>query len=348
MKNVKKWLAERFPIDYERFVEINEKIFIKEPIPKHNKSWFYATGAAPLILIAFQILTGIFLMFYYIPSTEMAYESVRHITEEVRFGFWIRGLHKWGSNLLIIVLLLHMTRVFFTRAYRKPREFNWIIGLLLLGLVFSLCITGYSLIQNQLSYWATTIGTNSVGAVPLIGKPLLHFLRGGEDVTANTLTRFFTFHVTLLPPLLIFLIFLHIFILRLHGMAELEGREGEGYYSFYPEHFYKIIILTLFFLAVLSTLSVILPPGIGEPADPTTTPAVIKPEWYFFFVYVTLKILPMKIGMSALMLGGVLAAFWPFIDDYLKSKSPKIKVHYFIGALAIIAFLAVTVWEMFA
>ncbi len=343
---IKDWILERFPIDYKKVVEITEKVFIKEPIPLHYKKWFFATGGAPLVLILFQIITGIFLMFYYVPSTEMAYESVRHITQEVRFGFWIRGIHKWGSNLLVIALLLHMTRVFFTRAYRKPRELNWIIGLMLLGLSLGLSLTGYSLIQNQVSYWATTIGTNSMGAVPLIGDSLLTFLRGGEDVTANTLTRFFTLHVTLLPPLLILLIFIHIFILHLHGIAELEGREGEGYYAFYPEHFFKVVIMTFLILAVLSTLSVILPPGIGEPADPTVTPAVIKPEWYFFLIYIALKIMPMNVGMSVIMMVGVLLVFWPFIDEFFVRKMPKVKLHFIVGIVALLTFLGVTIWEI--
>ena len=343
---IKDWILERFPIDYKKVVEITEKVFIKEPIPLHYKKWFFATGGAPLVLILFQIITGIFLMFYYVPSTEMAYESVRHITQEVRFGFWIRGIHKWGSNLLVIALLLHMTRVFFTRAYRKPRELNWIIGLMLLGLSLGLSLTGYSLIQNQVSYWATTIGTNSMGAVPLIGDSLLTFLRGGEDVTANTLTRFFTLHVTLLPPLLILLIFVHILILHLHGIAELEGREGEGYYAFYPEHFFKVVIMTFLILAVLSTLSVILPPGIGEPADPTVTPAVIKPEWYFFLIYIALKVMPMNVGMSVIMMVGVLLVFWPFIDEFFVRKMPKLKLHYIVGIVALLTFLGVTIWEI--
>jgi quinol-cytochrome oxidoreductase complex cytochrome b subunit len=344
----KNWLLERFPIDYQRFIEINEKVFIKEPIPLHYKKWFFATGAAPLILIMFQIVTGILLMFYYVPSSEMAYDSVRHITEEARFGFWIRGIHRWGSNLLVITLLLHMTRVFFTRAYRCPRELNWILGVVLLGLSLSLSLTGYSLIQNQVSYWATTIGTNSLGAVPLVGKTLLTFFRGGEDVTANTLTRFFTFHVTLLPPLLVLFMFIHIFILRLHGMAELEGREAEGFYSFYPQHFFKVVILTLFFAATLSALAVILPPGLGERADPSVTPAVIKPEWYFYFVYIALKLMPIHIGMSVLIVLGLIFVFWPFVDEYLRNRMPKVRFNYIVGTIAILAFLLVTVWEILA
>jgi quinol-cytochrome oxidoreductase complex cytochrome b subunit len=343
---IKDWLVERFPIDYERFIQINEKVFIKEPIPLHYKKWFFATGAAPLILIMFQFVTGILLMFYYIPSSEMAYESVRYITEDVRFGFWIRGIHRWGSNLLVIALLLHVTRVFFTRAYRRPRELNWIIGAVLLGLTLSLSLTGYSLIQNQVSYWATTVGTNSLGAVPLIGKSLLLFFRGGEEVTANTLTRFFTFHVTLLPPLLLLFMFLHIFILRLHGMAELEGREGEGFYSFYPQHFFKVVILTVLFIAALSALAVILPPGLGERADPSVTPAVIRPEWYFLFVYTALKVMPMSVGMSVLLILGLFLVFWPFIDELLQRLAPRVKFNFIVGTVAILSFLLVTAWEL--
>ncbi|UCE18676.1 MAG: cytochrome bc complex cytochrome b subunit [Gemmatimonadota bacterium] len=343
---IKEWIVERFPIDYGRFVEISEKVFAKEPIPLHYKKWWFATGAAPLLLIMFQIVTGILLMFYYIPSPEMAYESVRYITEEVRFGFWIRGLHRWGSNLLIMALILHIIRVFFTRAYRRPRELNWMIGVGLLGICLGLSLTGYSLIQNQVSYWATTVGTNSVKSVPIIGNALLQFFRGGEEVSANTLTRFFTFHVTLLPPLLLFLMFVHIFILRLHGMAELEGREGEGFYAFYPEHFFKVVILTLFFVAVLSTLSVMSPPGMGEPADPAVTPAHIKPEWYFIFVYFALKVMPMQVGMSVLMILGLFFVFWPFIDEFIGKRVPNLKIHYVVGAAAILIFLLVIAKEI--
>ena len=234
------WLKERFPIDYQKFIEINEKIFLKEPIPLHMKNWWYCSGAMPLILLGIQILTGILLTFYFVPSPEMAYESVRHITQDVRMGFWIRGLHRWGSNLMVIALLLHITRVFFTGSYRRPRELNWVVGVMIFLLTLTFSFTGYSLINNQLAYWATTVGTNMFKEVPVIGGLLLDFLRGGEDVTANTLTRFFMIHVGLLPALLILMIAIHIIILRVHGVSEPEGYP-KGYYAFYPHHFYKII-----------------------------------------------------------------------------------------------------------
>ena len=343
--SVKNWLKERFPIDYNKFIEINENIFIKEPIPNHMKKWFYCTGATPLILLSLQIVTGILLTFYFVPSPEMAYESVRHITEDVRLGFWIRGLHRWGSSMMIITLLLHMTRVFFTRAYQKPRELNWIIGVVLFLLTLAFSFTGYSLTYNQLSYWATTVGTNMFKQVPFIGHWALVFLRGGEEVTANTLTRFFTIHVGLLPPLILLFVAVHIIILRIHGVSEPEGFE-KGHYAFYPHHFYKIIIVTLFLLAFLSTLTVILPPGLGIPANPTVTPFHIKPEWYFFPTYRFLKLVPLSVGIYATAAFLVVMTFWPFIEPLLaKTNESRRRWAFSVGGLTLLITVALTIWE---
>ena len=346
--SVKNWLKERFPIDYEKFIEINENIFIKEPIPNHMKKWFYCTGATPLIVFGLQVVTGILLTFYFIPSPEMAFESVRHITEDVRLGFWIRGIHRWGSNMMVITLLLHMTRVFFTRSYQKPREINWIIGSILFFLALTFSFTGYSLTYNQLSYWATTVGTNMFKQVPLIGNWLLIFLRGGEEVSANTLTRFFTIHVGLLPPLILVFIAMHIIILRIHGVSEPEGYE-KGHYAFYPHHFYKIILVTLFLLAVMSTLTIIYPPGLGTPANPAITPTHIKPEWYFFPTYRFLKLVPLNIGIvvSGLFVVGMI--FWPFIEPVLsKNEKKRTIIAWVIGGLVIIATVGLSIWETLA
>lgn len=341
-----KWLKERFPIDYQKFIEMNENIFIKEPIPLHMKKWFYCMGATPLILFGIQVFTGILLVFYYVPSKEMAYESVRHITEDIRMGYWIRGIHRWGSNLMIISLLLHILRVFFTRAYQKPREINWMIGMLLFLLTLAFSFTGYSLVYNQLSYWATTVGTNMIKEIPLIGGWLLVFMRGGEQVTANTLTRFYVLHVGMLPLLLIIFIALHIIILRVHGVSEPEGYP-KGYYQFYPHHFYKIIIATLFLLVFISTLTVIYPPGLGEPANPAVTPQHIKPEWYFFPTYRFLKLVPLNIGIYGTAIFLVLMTFWPFIEP-LFSKDPKKlrQITYSVGCLTLVVTIGLTIWEM--
>lgn len=345
--SMKEWFKERFPIDYEKFVEINEKIFLKEPIPNHMKKWWYCSGAMPLILLALQVVTGVMLAFYFVPSPEMAYESVRHITEDVRMGFWIRGMHRWGSGLMIISLLLHMTRVFFTGSYRKPRELNWIMGVILFLLTLTFSFTGYSLINNQIAYWATTVGTNMFKEAPVVGTLMLDFLRGGEDVTANTLTRFYMIHIILLPILMILVVGVHLIILRIHGVSEPEGYE-KGYYTFYPHHFYKIIILTLFILSVISTLTVIFPPGVGVPADPASTPLHIQPEWYFFPTYLFLKFVPLTLGI--IISGAFVLAmmFWPFIEPLIsKDIKVQMKFSYFVGSLTLLFTISLTVWEMF-
>ncbi len=343
----KEWFKERFPIDYQKFVDINEKIFLKEPIPNHMKKWWYCSGAMPLILFGIQVVTGILLTFYFVPSPDMAYESVRHITQDVRMGIWVRGIHRWGSNLMVIALLLHMTRVYFTNAYRKPREINWVVGALLFLLTLTFSFTGYSLINNQLAYWATTVGTNMFKEVPLIGGVMLDFLRGGEEVTANTLTRFFMIHVGLLPFLTILLIAVHIIILRIHGVSEPEGFP-KGHYSFYPHHFFKIIILTLFVLSLLSTLTVIFPPGLGVEANPQQTPLHIRPEWYFFPTYRFLKLVPLLTGIALSAAFVIALIFWPFIEPLLsKSLKKRAAISYFVGSLTIVFTVTLTVWEMF-
>jgi len=345
--SAKNWIKERFPIDYQKFVEINENIFMKEPIPNHMKKWWYCSGATPLIFFGIQVITGILLSIYFIPSPEMAYESVRHITQDIRMGFWIRGIHRWGSSLMIISLLLHIVRVFFTGGYRKPREINWIVGVVIFLLTLTFSFTGYSLLNNQLAYWATTIGTNMFKEVPLIGGLLLDVMRGGEDVTANTLTRFFMLHVMFLPLVTVLLIAAHIIILRVHGVSEPEGFE-KGHYAFYPHHFHKIILITLFLLTVMSTLTVIFPPGLGSPADPSITPLHIKPEWYFFPTYRFIKLTPLLVGIAGSAAFVIGMMFWPLIEPLL-SKDLKVRARFshFVGALAIIFTLTLTVWEMF-
>jgi len=248
---------------------------------------------------------------------------------------------------MVITLLLHITRVFFTGGYRKPREINWIVGVILFLLTLTFSFTGYSLINNQVAYWATTVGTNMFKEVPVLGGILLDLLRGGEDVTANTLTRFYMFHVMLLPIIMILVTAAHIIILRVHGVSEPEGFP-KGQYAFYPHHFYKIILITLFFLSVMSTLTVIYPPGIGVLADPSTTPLHIKPEWYFFPSYGFIKSVPTLVGIigsTAFIIGFM---FWPFIEPLLsKDLRKRARFSYFVGALTLIFTLSMTVWVMF-
>ncbi|HKQ46589.1 MAG TPA: cytochrome b N-terminal domain-containing protein [Phycisphaerae bacterium] len=209
-------LWQLLPVDWGKVQEVTN-----EPVPGHIKRWWFALGGTPAYLFFIQITTGILLSFYYVPSSDHAYDSVAAITHTVPFGWFIRSIHKWAANLMIITVLLHMCRVFFSCAFRHPRQFNWVIGCGLLLCTLSLGFTGYSLIQEQLSYWGITVASELVSNVPLIGPTLATFMRGGEDIGPNTLTRMFNLHVGILPVVTIILIGLHIAVLRLHGVSEL-------------------------------------------------------------------------------------------------------------------------------
>ncbi len=338
------WTKTRIPIDGGK---IKEAMF-GEKIPLHMKNWVLAMGTTPFILFPLQIITGILLALYFVPSVEMAYESVRHISQDIRYGFWIRGIHHWGANLMVISLFLHMMRVFFTHSYRKPREINWVFGFLLLSLTLTISFTGYSLTYNQVSYWAATVGTNLVKEIPLIGGFVLSLLRGSEGVTAHTLTRFYTLHVWILPVVISLIIGAHIFLVRSHGVSEPDGFE-KGHYDFYPGHFYKIIVVTLFLISLLSLLSVVLPPGLGEQADPANTPLHIKPEWYFFPVFLILRLVPLQLGLAITGLAIVLMIFWPFIEPMLsKKKKSRTVIANIIGCIAIVILITLTIFEAFS
>lgn len=209
-------LWQLLPVDWGKIQEVTN-----EPVPGHIKRWWFALGGTPAYLFLIQITTGILLSFYYVPSPDRAYESVSAITHTVPYGWFIRSIHKWAANLMIITVLLHMCRVFFSCGFRHPRQLNWVIGCGLLMCTFSLGFTGYSLVQEQLSYWGITVASELVSSVPLIGGTLAAFMRGGEDIGPNTLTRMFNLHVGILPVITIILIGLHIAVLRIHGVSDL-------------------------------------------------------------------------------------------------------------------------------
>jgi quinol-cytochrome oxidoreductase complex cytochrome b subunit len=183
-------------------------------------NWFYTLGSACLFAFLSQAVTGVFLAMYYRPeATGGAYESVRHLTNEVFLGEFVRGMHKWGSTVMVILLFLHMARTFFFGAYKYPRELNWIAGVALLILVFVMALTGYLLPFDQRSFWATVVATNITASGPVVGPYLGDFLRGGAEFNATTLSRFYALHMMLLPGLIASLIVAHIYLVMRLGIT---------------------------------------------------------------------------------------------------------------------------------
>ena len=185
-------------------------------VPK-GTNWFYTLGSATMFAFVSQAITGVFLAMYYTPSPTQAYESARHITNDVFLGEFVRGMHKWGSSVMVILIFLHMARTFFFGAYKYPRELNWIIGVVLVILTFVMSLTGYLLPFDQRSYWATIVAANINGTGPLVGPFLSDFLRGGADFGATTLSRFYAIHMMLVPALIAALIGAHLYLVAKLG-----------------------------------------------------------------------------------------------------------------------------------
>ena len=211
------WLDERVS-----WRQVWETIFLRK-IPKVN--WFYTLGSATLFVTVNQAVTGILLTLYYVPTPDHAYDSVQYITTQIPAGWLIRGLHHWGASAMVVLVVLHMLRVIFYGAYKYPREVTWFTGVILLLVVIGFGFTGYLLPWDQKAYWATTVGTRIAGTPPLIGDYLLRIMRGGENLSAVTLVRFFGTHVWVLPATLMLVLGIHMYLVIRIGISAVPKKE---------------------------------------------------------------------------------------------------------------------------
>lgn len=211
------WLDERL-----NWRQVWAAVFLRK-IPKVN--WFYTLGSASLFVAVTQIVTGILLTIYYVPTPDHAYDSVQYITTQVPLGWFIRGLHHWGASAMIVLVVLHMLRIIFYGAYKFPRELTWFTGVFLLLVVVGFGFTGYLLPWDQKAYWATTVGTRIAGTPPVIGDWILRIVRGGEELSAVTLARFFGVHVWVLPGALLTLLAIHLYLVIRIGISAVPKRE---------------------------------------------------------------------------------------------------------------------------
>ena len=324
-RRVLNWLDER--LEYDDLVALARK----KTVPLHRLSYWYFLGGITLFLFVIQVLTGILLLLYYRPGAE-AFESVQYIMTQVQFGWLIRSIHSWSANLMIFTAFAHMFSVLFLKAYRKPRELTWVSGVVLLFLVMGFGFSGYLLPWNTLAFFATKVGTEITGQVPVIGKPMMVFLRGGEEVTGATLTRFFGFHVAVLPGVATVLLSIHLLLVQRQGISvppklEMEWRANPAEkreMKFFPNFALRELMAWYTALGVLGALAAIFPWNLGVKADPfVPAPAGIKPEWYFLFMFQTLKLIPSKVwfidgevlGVLAFGLVGLLWLLLPFFES---------------------------------
>jgi cytochrome b6 len=361
MSAVTSWLDQRY-----KFSDFMEFLRHKEvPLGHHSMVWYYL-GGTTMFFFAVQILSGLLLLAYYQPGENTAYESIRFITTKVPFGWLIRSVHVWSAHLMILSLCVHMFSTLLLKAYRPPRELTWVTGFVLFSIGLGFGFSGYLLPWNELAYFATAVGTDSVKSVPVIGHWLLEVMRGGPDVTIHTLYRFFALHVVVLPLAIFAIVGMHLLFIQRQGMAPPMGdHEVRRGMPFFPNFLLRDLLLWLICLITLMILAVFLPYGPGIPgiewelgakADPLQ-PAYpgIKPEWYFLWIYQLLKEFPphllgMEGPQAALALVSVLMLVWvaiPWLDRNARKDRPSPGFSdYGVAAIVWLTYLTLKAWDV--
>ena len=328
----------------------------EKTVPQHRHSFWYYWGGISLFLFIVQVCTGILLMLYYRPGPE-AYQSVREITYEIKFGWLIRSVHAWSANLMIGAIFVHMFSVFFMKAYRKPREFGWWTGLVQFGLCFVFGFSGYLLPMDDLAYFATKVGLSIPEVIPGMAQIITSLVRGGPDVSGVTIQRFFTLHVLVLPLVFIPILCIHLFLIQKHGNAVPPGEELKPVSErrsvpFFPNFIMKDMAVWLIVLNVLALLAALFPWQLGPQAD-TLAPAPIgiHPEWYFMSQFEALKLFGEwfpgvtgeLLGIGLFTIGGVLWGLIPLFDTSSRFGR-RAKVTTYFGLVVLILLIALTIY----
>ena len=344
---LKDWIGERFDL-----AGVDEAAG-KKLVPVHGRDIWYYTGGIVLFLLAIQVLTGLVLAFYYIPYFEVAHKSVIDIVTKLNMGWFFRSLHHWGAQLAILVMFVHIFATLLLKSYRKPRELQWVSGFFLLGIFIFFGLSGYFLLWDERAFAAVRVATGGAGNLPFFGGWIRAFLRGGIDVTGETLTRFYAFHVSVLPLLTLAVLGFHLLLVLFHGMSVPLSQKWRNLRQvpFFPNVFYRDLMIWLVVLGVVVTLATLLPPDIAKKADPLAPPPEgVKPEWYFLFLFQTLKLFPGSLaGMNgetiAIVFIGLAILFLflvPFFDkkSSLEERSPLFTV---IGLAYLLYFVVMTI-----
>ncbi len=305
-----KWFTEKWP-----YYQL-KKLLLYEELPG-GAAFASTLGSSLMVIFTLQVLTGIAQLFYYVPTTDHAYDSVAYLRTEVPFGWFVHNMHYWGANAMVLVIALHMIRVYVWGAYKT--QLTWLIGVALMLCAMVMSFTGAPLIWDEKGYWAGEVGSGITSTVPVLGNIVKTILRGGESMGQLSISRFFVFHVWVFAPVLAFLIAAHIAALRTTGIAgPWDERKRRRVGHFWPDQAARDIIVASVVFFILVTLSVFLPPPFTGQADPLNTSYVPKPEWNFLFVYQALKYFqgPLEpvgtVGVPTVLI--VLLVILPFID----------------------------------
>ena len=339
--NIWKWINDRIPV--AKILQLG----LDEEIPG-GASFFFTLGSATLFIFILQIVTGIWQLFYYVPTVDHAYDSLNYLRLFVPYGWLIHGLHYWGASAMVVLVGLHMLRVFIWGAYKKPRELTWLIGIMLLLLIIGMSFTGAALPWDERGYWAAEVGTSIAGTVPFIGSGLKFLLVGGKMMGQITLSRFFILHTAIIPGLALIMISAHLIAFRKFGSVgpwNEDKRKITG--NFWPDQVSRDVLIAVLLFLLLVTLSAFSAPPFTGPADPLDTTFTPKPEWNFLFLYQALKFFPGAlevigtVGIPTLVI--IIFVSLPFFDRKSERNPLKRPVMMTGGFIFVVLLLTLTI-----
>jgi quinol-cytochrome oxidoreductase complex cytochrome b subunit len=335
----KHWESLNEWLDHRTGVHTAVRKFLYEDIPA-SSGWHQVFGSVAMFLILVQFFTGIMLAFNYAPTPGEAYNSLRYILTEVTAGRLMRGLHHWGASMIIVIVVLHMVQVFIWGAYKKPREATWMVGVVLLLLTLAYGLTGYLLPWDNRAYWGTVVTTQIAAMAPGLGQYATRLMGGDGAVGVVTFARFYALHVLLLPPATLALIGIHVYLVRKHGVAPAPSDEGKPNKQFYPQQVFKDTAAIFLAFALLFTLAIAVRVPLEQIADPTDTAYIPRPEWYFLFLFQTLKLFegPLEVVGAVILptLAMLTLILVPFLD-----RTRVVRVTKRTTAMAVVVFAAI-------
>ncbi len=319
---------------------------LDEPIPGGAR-FAYIFGSGLLFLFISQVITGVFLALYYVPSADHAHTTVAYITKAVTAGSFLRSLHAYGASAMVVVMLMHLSQTYFYGAYKGHRELLWLSGCVLFSLILGMAFTGYLLPWDQRAYFATAVGTNAASEVPFVGETIKRLMRGGNEMGTLTISRFFVAHVFLIPACIFAIVAAHIFFFRKAGAAgpvdEHPTAPTRNAEMFYPRQVLMDLSLTTLLIAALAFLSVLYPVNLGPPANPADTQYIPRPEWYYLPIFQWLKYWHGSLSVvGVLVIPGIVVAgiiALPFLDRSVERrpwKRPTAMTAYAVVALSLI------------
>jgi len=289
---------------------------MNEAIPGGTR-WVYVLGSALLFSLTLQFFTGALLLLYYVPAAEFAHVSVAYIQKEVMAGSFIRGLHHYGTSIIVILAVLHMLRTFFWGSYKNKRELVWLAGVTLFFIILGFGFTGYLLPWDQKAYFGTAVAINLMSALPVIGEPMSKIALGGDGLSTLTLSRFFVIHVAVLPAILVLFTAGHLFLLRRANHSG-DFRETPTSEPFFPKQFFKDSAFAFLLFGILSSISYFVPAPLEPEANPADASYIPRPEWYFLFLFQLLKYFPGNLVLiPAVIIPGIVFTIiflLPFLD----------------------------------